>query len=64
MNENITLEMVTKICDLAQVEWDKAKPRVKSVKFKWKGKTLTSTLTIARMLVESKDGSIKVCRYY
>jgi len=61
---NIAEKERTLICDEANKKWQQAESKTKTVRFFWNGIAYKSTLTLCRMLVESIDGRIKVCRYH
>lgn len=61
---NIVKKKRTLICDEAEKKWQQAGPKTRIVRFFWNGVAFKSTLTLCRVLVESVDGRIKVCRYH
>lgn len=55
---------ITDICDAAQAAWRDAPASAKQVRFRWKGRTYVSTMTMFRMLVNTVAGQPVACRWF
>lgn len=59
-----SVQEVTEICDAADKAWKRAGPKVRVVRFDYRGVTYRSRLTTFRMLVETPRGKPVACRYF